>query len=73
MDDGVTIVNITVNVRTEEGDNLEIVGEVIDPDILINSRPKKQWGVGGSKHICPKISTCPIIWSHDDIQILAES
>ena len=51
MDDGATIVNITVNVRTEEGDNLEIVGEVIDPDILINSGPMKQWGVGGSRHI----------------------
>ena len=49
MGDGVTIVNITANVKTEEGDSKFVIFDLksgfIDPDILISLGLKKRWGM----------------------------
>ena len=69
MGDGVTIVNITANVKTEEGDSKFVIFDLksgfIDPDILISLGLKKRWGWLLSSPYFPIFSTFKVpIVSH---------
>ena len=60
MGDGVTIVNITANVKTEEGNSKFVICDLksgfIDPDILISlGLLKKRWGLAAFLPIFPHI------------------
>ena len=71
MGDGVTIVNITANVKTEEGNSKFVICDLksgfIDPDILISlGLLKKRWGRAA---FFPIFSTFKVPMISHEIQI----